>query len=76
MNEITATKHLLFGSGIVIKKDTTFYWQNGIYSGNWQSWTINIYIKENEKYTLIGKVVQRDFTTQIQYMQDEEKARW
>ena len=48
MNEIIATKHLLFGSQIEIARGNTFYWQNGIYSENWQSWTINIYEKKDD----------------------------
>jgi hypothetical protein len=75
MNEIIATKHLLFGSQIEIKKGDTFYWKNGIYSENWQSWTIIIYKKNNDKYVNIGSVVQRDFTREIQYMQDEERLK-
>jgi len=75
MNEITATKTLFEGTHLEIKKGKTIYWKNSIYSENWQSWTISIYHKVNGEFEFFDRVIQRDFVREIQYMQDEEKAR-
>jgi len=73
MKEILATSKLLFGSSIEIEKGNIVYWKDGIYSENWQSWTINIYKKEGEEYVRIGIVPCREFSREVQRMQDKKQ---
>jgi hypothetical protein len=74
MNEIKATKTLFKGASHEVKKGSSIFWQRGGYSENWQSWTIYLYTKINNEFYFYGKVTQRDFSREVQYMQDEAKA--
>jgi len=70
MKELLVTKTLFKGTHLEISPNKTIFWQNSIYSENWQSWTIAIYHKVNDKYKCLGIVPQRDFSREVQIMHD------
>lgn len=72
MNELLATTTLFKGTHLEVKKGEMIYWQNSIYSENWQSWTIAIFHKVNGKLEYFDKVIQRDFAREIQRMKDKK----
>ena len=72
MNELLATTTLFRGTHLEVKKAETIYWQNSIYSENWQSWTIAIYRKVDDKFEYLNRVIQRDFQREVQRMRDLE----
>jgi hypothetical protein len=75
MNELLATTTLFDGTHLEIKKGKTIYWKNSIYSENWQSWTIAIYHKVEDKFVYFHRVIQRDFSREIQRMRDLESLK-
>ena len=70
MNELIATTTLFEGTHLEVPKGKTIYWQNSIYSENWQSWTIAIYHKVDGKFEYFDRVVQRDFAREVQRMRE------
>lgn len=74
MNELIATTTLFKGKSYEIKNGDTFYWQHSIYSENWQSWTIALYYKVDDNFKFLEKVTQRDFTREIQRMNELSKV--
>ena len=70
MNELLATRTLFEGTHLEVKKGKTIYWQNSIYSENWQSWTISIFHKVDDKFGYFDRVRQRDFSREVQRMRD------
>ena len=70
MNELKATTTLFEGTRFEVKMGKTIYWKKSIYSENWQSWTIAIYHKVDDKFEYFDRMIQRDFTREIQRMND------
>jgi hypothetical protein len=70
MNELIATTTLFEDTNFEVRKGKTIYWENSIYSENWQSWTICIYHKVNGKFEYFDRVTQRDFSREVQRMND------
>jgi hypothetical protein len=75
MNELLATRTLFDGTNLEVQKGKTIYWKNSVYSENWQSWTIAIYHKVNDKFEYLDRVTQRDFSREIQRMRDLESLK-
>lgn len=74
MNEVKATKILFKGTSHEVKKGSSIFWERGGYSENWQSWTICLYTEIDGDFYFYGKITQRDFSREIQKMQDDAKA--
>jgi hypothetical protein len=74
LKEIIVTKILFKGTPFEIQKGETIYYRNGLYSENWQSWTIDIFKKIDGNYKFYRKVTESEFSREIQYMRDNEKA--
>jgi hypothetical protein len=70
MNELKTTTTLFEGTRFEVKSGKTIYWKNSIYSENWQSWTIAIYHKVDDKFEYFDRMIQRDFTREVQRMND------
>lgn len=70
MNELIAKTTLFKGTHLEVQKGETIYWQSSIYSENWQSWTIAIYHKVDGKFKYFDRVSQRDFSREIQRMNE------
>ena len=70
MNELTAITDIFEGTRFEVKKGNTIYWKNFIYSENWQSWTIAIYHKIDGKFEYFDKMIQRDFSRELQRMNE------
>ena len=70
METLTATTTLFEGTHLEIKKGKTIYWQDSIYSENWQSWTIGIFHKVGEKLEFFDRVRQSDFAREVQRMKE------
>jgi hypothetical protein len=70
MNELLATTTLFKGTNLEVPKGKTIYWQNCIYSENWQSWTIAIYHKVDGRLEYFDRVVQSYFLREVQRMRE------
>ena len=69
MNITEVTSTIFKGKSFEYKKGDTLFWLPSSYSENLQSWTIQIYKKNDQGFKYFERLTQRDFSYEIARMQ-------